>query len=484
MKTALFIAFAILTQLLGLPAYSQVTVVEMPEDKMISKVDKKSELQEEKPLSPADFENKKFDSDKIKSLIELDEKKFSEMHISKMGGDVSGGAGGKGNAFFNYTDYFSRNDVDSILNFQKKLNGISLFHSSSYEGSGQTVMIIDSGIESSTKHLKQIKAFKDFTDSCPASSICDGHSHGTFVADIILQMAPKANLVLAKVLDESGKGSMKNVIKALKWGISNHKRYQINIVNMSLINNQSLLGYFNEGDEILRLIKKAASKGIHVVVNSGNNAERDIQNVIAASPDALTVGSYDHYFSSDGSVYKESLFSNSGSVNMPKTKHTKVSFLFESTNRTVGNRIQKPDILAPGSMILGHLENGSLLHEKSKELSAFQKEGKISPNLISFLDSSEQIYLNFQAGREAILLNHSERLFTENLAFMSGTTISAAMVSGSIATLQSAIGNIPPKSLKDLLINSTSMIHNIQSHKSLGSLNLTGLSKLKKIEAK
>src|SRR5215204_4329173 len=89
----------------------------------------------------------------------------------------------------------------------------------------------------------RVAAFVDFVNG--RTSPYDDNGHGTHVAGIVggngydtlgarAGIAPAANLVSLKVLDDHGGGYISNVIAALDWVIANRVEYKIRVVNLSV----------------------------------------------------------------------------------------------------------------------------------------------------------------------------------------------------------------------------------------------------------
>jgi subtilisin family serine protease len=183
------------------------------------------------------------------------------------------------------------NDLNPMMTFSQtigwgiqKLNIVDL-HQKGFTGKGVKIGIIDSGCDLSHPDLK-IQSFKNFTESNSAE---DTSGHGTHVAGIIaaqgnnygvLGVAPDAEIHVYKALDGSS-GTIKGVIDALKSAIDDG----MDIINMSL-------GTPSEVSGLEKLCKKAQSKGISVVVASGNSGMQE--NFYPASYDScLAVGAID-----------------------------------------------------------------------------------------------------------------------------------------------------------------------------------------------
>ena len=47
-------------------------------------------------------------------------------------------------------------------------------------------------------------------------------------------MAPKARLVIVKVLDEGGEGSIRQILEGIRWIFKNRLKYGIHVVNLSV----------------------------------------------------------------------------------------------------------------------------------------------------------------------------------------------------------------------------------------------------------
>ena len=148
---------------------------------------------------------------------------------------------------------------------QKSLLGLN----NTLDGSGVTIAILDSGIDSKHKSFAttgKIKFSKDFTGE---NRTDDPWGHGTHVAAIAAGdgaptsgayegIAPGANLVNLRVLDSNGVGRVSNVLAALDWLMANKGNYGVRVVNMSL-GTPAISSY--EDDPICNAVRKLVNAG-------------------------------------------------------------------------------------------------------------------------------------------------------------------------------------------------------------------------------
>jgi serine protease AprX len=223
-----------------------------------------------------------------------------------------------------------------------------------YSGAGIGVAVIDSGITAWHDDLtkgtstttypygnQRVSNFVDFVGS--HKQPYDDNGHGSHVAGIIAGngydsggqkagIAPGASLVVLKVLDANGQGSIANIIAALNWVTANYKTYNIRVVNMS-VGARVKESYWT--DPLTLATKKVTDLGITVVAAAGNfgmNSTGQLQyGGIAApgnAPWVLTVGAS----------------STMGTF----TRNDDTMANFSSSGPTFIDYGSKPDLVAPG----------------------------------------------------------------------------------------------------------------------------------------
>jgi subtilisin family serine protease len=150
--------------------------------------------------------------------------------------------------------------------------GLNRAHTTSL-GSGVRVAILDTGADLTHPALQgAIVGGWDFVDSDPDPSdeangidddedgfVDDAYGHGTHVAGIVHLVAPSAELLVVRVLDAEGRGSLFQVAAGVRWAVSHGAR----VINLSL-------GSLSSSTTLEHALAEAEDQGVVVVTSAGN----------------------------------------------------------------------------------------------------------------------------------------------------------------------------------------------------------------------
>ncbi len=230
-------------------------------------------------------------------------------------------------------------EIDAICSAGVSI-GVPDLDDKGLHGSGIGVAVVDSGIAQhddflgknrTSRIVHRVKINKSGTD--------DSYGHGTHVAGIIGGTGVKArgaykgiasavDLIDVKVTDDFGSGSTSDVIAGLQWILENREEYNIRVANLSL---NSTVAESYHSSPLNAALEILWFNGIVVVVSSGNSGSGAVYPP-ANDPFLITVGAVD------------------GRGTPRRGDDTVASF---STYGTTVDGFLKPDIVAPGSNIIG-----------------------------------------------------------------------------------------------------------------------------------
>jgi serine protease AprX len=286
-----------------------------------------------------------------------------------------------------------------------------------YDGAGIGVAIIDSGITSWHDDLaepgagvERVDRFVDFVNGGAAAY--DDYGHGSHVAGIVAGngadssgarsgIAPAARIVALKVLDRSGAGRISDVIAALDYVVLHRQELNIRVVNLSVA--AAVHESYNL-DPLTIAARAAVQSGIVVVAAAGNNGRNPQGNTqyggITApgnAPWVLTVGASSHMGTIDRADDTIAAFSSRGP--------------------TAIDRAAKPDLVAPGVGIESLSDPASALYTTR---AAYLLSGTTATSYLPYLS-------------------------------LSGTSMAAPVVAGTVALMLQANPALTPNAVKAIL---------------------------------
>ena len=255
-----------------------------------------------------------------------------------------------------------------------------------------------------------------FESQAPGTRYLDGYGHGTHMAGIIagrdsavpvggendakhfVGMAPDATLVNVKVGAADGGVDVSQVVAGIDWVVTNRAKHNIRVLNLSYGTDSVQAASL---DPLAHAVESAWRAGIVVVVAAGNDGEgwgEQRLTMPAIDPFVLAVGSTDHRGSDKPEDERAGTWTNEGSSS------------------------RRADVLAPGKSMVGLRVPGS------------------------FADRGHP---------EGLVAGESGRLFRGT-----GTSQSAAVVSGAAALLLQRNPALTPDQVKGLIKASADRLMN------------------------
>jgi serine protease AprX len=284
------------------------------------------------------------------------------------------------------------------------------------------VAILDTGVSANPDlGNDRLVAWKDFVNGLPASY--DDAGHGTFVAGLVAGdgtaslptdeggyartqfrgVAPRADIVSVKVLDEVGQGRSSTVIAGIAWAISHREEYGIRVINLSIgANPVSSV----KRDPIAQAVESAWRRGIVVVCAAGNEGDFGPGGVLSPGNDpfVITVGATDTQQTADVTDDTVARYSSMGP--------------------TLFDVVAKPDLVAPGNKLVSLRSVGSYIDTYFPE------------NIVPLADYAPTAPTGTQS----------------NYLVLSGTSASAPVVAGAAALMIGQDPSLTPDDVKTRLM--------------------------------
>jgi subtilisin family serine protease len=332
----------------------------------------------------------------------------------------------------------------------------ALFESSSLDGSGVTIAVIDSGIADHPDLADRILARQNFIGAAPSAPDYDPYGHGTHVAGLaagngslstsqstrpLAGVAPNAKLVDLRVLDQEGKGTLEGLLRALDWVYTNAQTYQIKVVNLSLGTTPS---QSFRTDPLCTAVERLVDAGITVVAAAGNNGKdstgRKVYGAIHSpgiDPKVITVGAANSFASDPRLDDEVASFSSRGPTRGYRARDLNGDGTFAISERRYDNLV-KPDLLAPGNRLASTLALNS-----------------------------------------AIANDHPELIVGTDYLELSGTSMSTPVVSGIVALLLQANPDLTPALIKSILMFTAQRLPDVEDlEQGAGLVNALGALEL------
>ncbi len=310
--------------------------------------------------------------------------------------------------------------------------------SQGYNGTGIGVAVIDSGIANEPdlggapglplpKGQKQRIVYSQSFPATLAGGANDVYGHGTHVAGLIAGngaesigksytrtfagVAPNANLINLRVLDENGQGSDSTVIAAIETAIALKNTYNIRVINLSL--GRPIWESYQQ-DPLCQAVEAAWKAGIVVVVAAGNSGRNE--NLNAEGYGTIEAPGNDPYVITVGVM---------NTMDTPSLGDDTIAS-YSSKGPSFIDDVAKPDIVAPGNLVTSLLLKNSTLSIQNP---------------------------TFFTPQSFYIANGKSAASTDYMP-LSGTSMATGVASGAVALLLQAQPQLTPDNVKALVMYS------------------------------
>jgi serine protease AprX len=295
----------------------------------------------------------------------------------------------------------------------------------SLDGSGVGIALVDTGVSLHPDLDRRPPATRPVEIDFVARDhqIDDPFGHGTHVAGVLTGngllssgpdayrtfrgLAPGARLISLRALMPDGSGQTSDVLAAIDWAVQHRKGYGIRVLNLSL-GHPVYESYLT--DPLCRAASAAVAAGIVVVAAAGNDGRigSGFGTIVspANDPSVIAVGAMDD--------------------NNTVAREDDVLAPFSSRGPSLIDQIVKPDLVAPGTLIVSLRAAGSVIDLDHHDLVLHVSEYRTGPD----------------GDRDGDYLT------------LSGTSLAAPMVSGAAALLLEADPTLTPADVKTRLMAS------------------------------
>jgi serine protease AprX len=328
------------------------------------------------------------------------------------------------------------------------------------DGTGVGVAVIDSGVTAvgdlywwnptNQTYGSRVVYSQSFVPGTTDAS--DQYGHGTHVAGIIAGagwfstgsnfthtfkgIAPNANIINLRVLDQNGAGTDSSVIAAIQTAISLKSTYNIRVINLSL-GRQVYESY--TFDPLCQAVEAAWNAGILVVAAAGNQGRNDSAGTegygtIAApgnDPYVITVGAMK-------------------TADTPtRTDDTIASY--SSKGPTAYDYVVKPDIVAPGNQVISTLVPNAPLLSTPTDVYLSEYTTSTTTNTSSGGNTK-----NNKKNSASSLSTVTTNTISPAYMRLSGTSMATPVVSGAAVLLLQQNPNLTPDQIKARLMKTAS----------------------------
>ena len=265
------------------------------------------------------------------------------------------------------------------------------------------------------------------------SVVCAGD--GSLSNGLYKGIASDASLVLLKVMNADGKITTENISKALQWVTKNYKKYDIQVINMSLGDDAS--GSW-KNSKVDLLAEKLIEKGITIVAAVGNDNSASIKPP-ANSPNVIAVGGWD----------------DNNNLNGEENK------LYHSSFGKTDDELHKPELIANAIWVAAPILPGTPEQETAKALYDLQQtpDEKLKHKILTSggktgIDCTEIENNDVPFCREKLKSRIQEsKYISPHYMHVDGTSFAAPIVTAIIAQMLEINPALTPAQVRTILFS-------------------------------
>lgn len=409
----------------------------------------------------------------------------------------------------------------------------SLISKTTLNGNGIGIAVIDSGIAADHHMLNPSLVYSYYTFKAdgsysysysyndPAATVVsaqqsflannyatdDTFGHGTHVASMIggsanfqkayySGVAPGAKLLNLRVLDSNGVGAASSVIAAIDWCITNRTTYNIRVINLSL---GTMAKDSYRTDPLCLAARRAVNAGIVVIAAAGNDGKDANGNKIyggihspGIDPSVITVGAANTFGTDTRTDDAIASFSSRG----PTRSYTVVNGIRKYDN------LIKPDLVAPGNRIISAqsynreaassgetmllastMDTGNTGSQTSSGITNNNLvQGYPTLNVFHNLNDTSTYQLGNTGGGSGIMAIRPVTIQMVGTMQLSGTSMSAPVVSGAVALMLQANPQLTPNLVKAILMYTAQPLKGFNMlEQGAGELNIDGAVRIARL---
>jgi serine protease AprX len=322
-----------------------------------------------------------------------------------------------------------------------------------FTGRGVAVAFLDSGFyphPDLVRPRNRVLCYVDATGSTPVEKASFKKSHVTSWHGLMTSaigfgngfmsggryrgIADQAELVFVKTGNPRGRGLRdRDIARALRWVLTNHQRFNLRAINVSLGGDHPTTGKLTELDE---LVEEAVERGMVVVAAAGNTGKRVIIPP-ASAPSAITVGGLDDQNHLDPRYHR---------------------LYWSSYGRGV-HGVRKPEIIAPALWLAAPMlpktrtHNDALYFWRLYHASDAELSKLLETPYAGTRFSKKTLNQPLPEIRRIIHEHMNDQKFIHpHYQHVDGTSMSAPIVTGIVAQMIEANPALTPAQIKEILM--------------------------------